>query len=320
MQTRFYVVGSYMNANFMQLTRLPIEGESLQAHGVWQEHGGKGLNLGVGLHRLGVPVKMLLGVGNDDAGKAAHDLIKHEGMDTTAVMHLGAHSGYGVGFVGAQGENFLAAFQGANALVNARHVQQHFADMTASDWVCAQFEAPEEVILAAFELARSIHVRTYLNPSPWRMPSREMLALTDVLVVNETEAALMFAIPTAAKWDAHTWQQQLPGMVQQLALTCELILVTLGVEGAVAYTNKGETHFQPAWPIVQLDATGAGDAFGCGLLWGWSQQLPLDQTLSFANACGALVAGAQGVLAALPDIARVENFCAANNVNRNPVS
>jgi ribokinase len=309
-----------MNANFMQLARLPIEGESLQAHGVWQEHGGKGLNLGVGLHRLGVPVKMLLGVGNDDAGKAVSEVLKHEGMDTGAVIYLGAHSGYGVGFVGVRGENFLAAFQGANALVNAQHVQQHFADVTASDWVCAQFEAPQEAILAAFELARNNHAKTYLNPSPWRMPSREMLALTDVLVVNETEASLMFALPAAANWDASTWQQQLPGLVQQLALTCELLVVTLGVNGAVAYTNKGETHFQPAWPIVQLDATGAGDAFGCGLLWGWSQGLSLEQTLSFANACGALVASAQGVLVVLPDIARVENFRAANKLNKQPIS
>jgi ribokinase len=152
------------------------------------------------------------------------------------------------------------------------------------------------------------------------MPSREMLVLTDVLVVNETEAALMFAIPDAADWDAQTWQQQLPNMVQQLALSCELILVTLGADGVVACSNNRETHFQPAWPIVQLDATGAGDAFGCGLLWGWSQRLPMDKTLAFANACGALVAAAQGVLAALPDIARVENFCAANDINKHAAS
>jgi ribokinase len=233
---------------------------------------------------------------------------------------LGAHSGYGVGFVGERGENFLAAFQGANALVNAQHVQQHFADIIASDWVCAQFEAPQEAILAAFELARLARARTYLNPSPWRMPSREILALTDVLVVNETEAALMFALPAAANWDAHIWQQQLPGMVQQLALTCELIVVTLGANGAVAYTSNGDTYFQPAWIIVQLDATGAGDAFGCGLIWGWSQRRPLDQTLSFANACGALVAAAQGVLSALPDSTLVENFCAVNNLNKQPIS
>jgi ribokinase len=312
---RFFVLGSYMNANFMQLARLPVEGESLQAHGVWQEHGGKGLNLGVGLHRLGMPVKMLLGVGNDDAGKAVHEVLEREGMDTSAVLCLDAHSGYGVGFVGPQGENFLAAYQGANARVGAQHVQQHFVDMTDSDWVCAQFEAPEEAILAAFELAQRTRARTYLNPSPWRMPSREILALTDVLVVNETEAAAMFSMTNAASWDAHTWKQQLPSMAQQLALSCELILVTLGAEGVVAYTNKGETHFHPAWSIMQVDATGAGDAFGCGLLWGWSQRLPLDQVLPFANACGALVAAAQGVLAALPNTARVESFCVENSIN-----
>ena len=61
----FFVIGSYMNANFMGVPRLPVEGESLAATSVWTEHGGKGLNLGVGLHRLGASVDMLLAVGND---------------------------------------------------------------------------------------------------------------------------------------------------------------------------------------------------------------------------------------------------------------
>ena len=304
----FFVLGSYMNANFMKVHCLPAENESHHAHAVWQEHGGKGLNLGVGLHRLGIPVTMLLGVGRDHAGEAVHNFLSQENMNTRGVVYLGEQSGYGVGFIDAQGKNFLAAFPGANALIDTHHVESQFEGIDKLDWVCAQFECPEAAILRAFELAKTYSARTYLNPSPWHMPSPELMALTDVLVVNTHEAALVFNAPEAASWDMQTWSQHLPDMVQQLAFRHPLIVVTLGCEGVLAFQDQDKTYYQPAWPIEQIDATGAGDAFGCGLLWGLSRDLPMAQTLQFANACGALVAASSGVLAALPHIADVEAF------------
>lgn len=305
---RFFVLGSYMNANFLQMARLPIAGESMQAQGMWHEHGGKGLNLGIGLHHLGLSVKILLGIGHDDAGKAVLEVLEQEGMDTSAVMPLGPHSGYGVGFIDTHGENMLATFAGANAQMNAQHVLQHFGDMTEQDWVCAQFEAPEEAILAAFKLAQQTNAKTYLNPSPWYLPSRELLALTDVLVVNEIEAALMFGVTKATTWSADNWKKMLPDLIYQFEFDCKLLLVTLGSNGVVGCINKSEILYHPAWPITQIDATGAGDAFSCGLLWGYAQGLPLAQILPFANACGALVAAAQDVLVALPRVDQVEQF------------
>ena len=52
-----FVLGNYMNAHFLHVDRLPNPGESLVAKRVFQEHGGKGLNLGLGLHRLGVEAR-----------------------------------------------------------------------------------------------------------------------------------------------------------------------------------------------------------------------------------------------------------------------
>lgn len=304
----FFILGSYMNANFMQLNRLPAKGESLQAIALWQEHGGKGLNLGVGLHRLGMPVNLLLGVGRDHAGEAVHDFLVNEGMDTSGVVYLGERSGYGVGFIDAQGENFLAAFPGANALIDAHQVEKKLAGMQGLEWVCAQFESPESAILRAFELAKISGAQTYLNPSPWHRPSPELLALTDVLVVNAAEAALMFNAPETETWNAQMWKRHLSDMAQQLTSRHLLIVVTLGCDGVLACSDEKEIHYQPAWPIEQIDATGAGDAFGCGLLWGLSRNLPMAQILQFANACGALVAASAGVLDALPDIHCVEGF------------
>ena len=67
---RTFVLGNYMNAHFMHVDCLPRSGESLVAQRIFQEHGGKGLNLGLGLHRLGASVDMLLAVGSGAAGEA----------------------------------------------------------------------------------------------------------------------------------------------------------------------------------------------------------------------------------------------------------
>lgn len=304
----FFVIGSYMNANFMGVPRLPVEGESLAATSVWTEHGGKGLNLGVGLHRLGAAVDMLLAVGNDAAGNAVHDRLQSEGMRMHEVLRLGERSGYGVGFVGPQGENFLAAFSGANALLTPAHLEEAMARLPHLDWVCAQFEAPDEPIMKAFELARLRGLRTYLNPSPWHMPAQTLLGSTDVLVVNATEAAALFDTPSAETWSIDKWTAGLPALAERLRWRGELLVVTLGAMGALVLSESVNVIYQPAWEIDQVDATGAGDAFGCGLLWALSQNLPLPQTLQTANACGAMVAAASGVLDALPNRQQLDAF------------
>ncbi|MDD5114453.1 MAG: carbohydrate kinase family protein, partial [Methylobacter sp.] len=90
----------------------------------------------------------------------------------------------------------------------------------------------------------------------------------------------------------------------------ELLVVTLGEQGCVALIADVVIH-QPAWPIIAIDATGAGDAFSAGLASAFLQRLDLDEALRLACACGAWVAGKQGVLQALPTRAEISEFMQA---------
>jgi ribokinase len=165
---RAFVLGNYMNAHFLRVERLPGPGESLRADDYFAEHGGKGLNLAGGLHRLGIAVELLMAVGQDAAGAAGLQWLEEEGIGTRLVLRLGTSSGFGVGFVAADGRNFLAAHLGANALLLPQHVDEALDALAASDWVLASFESPDALILQAFRHARRLGKRTYLNPSPWR--------------------------------------------------------------------------------------------------------------------------------------------------------
>ncbi|MCP5459643.1 MAG: ribokinase [Gammaproteobacteria bacterium] len=297
---RVFVLGNYMNANFLFVDRLPVAGESLAATGHFQEHGGKGLNLAVGLHRLGVAVDLLMAVGQDEAGEAVTRRLTEEGIDTERVLALGPSSGYGVGFITAGGGNFLAAYLGANALLNREHVEQNHHLIARADWVVAQFEIPDSVILHAFRWARHYGKSTYLNPSPWRGMDDELLALTDVLVVNATEARLMFNQSDRDTLTRDEWLESLPTLSKEMGWKGKLLVVTLAEAGCVAIDETGEVLIQPAYPVHQVDATGAGDAFGAGLVWSLLRGLPVSEALRIANVCGALVAARQGIFDGLP--------------------
>ncbi len=226
-----FVLGNYMNAHFLSVERLPVAGESLAATRHFQEHGGKGLNLGVGLHRLGVTVDLLMAVGRDDAGAAVISRLAEEGMGTDWVLTLGPTSGYGVGFIAPDGRNCLAAHLGANALLTPEHVEQARAALAAADWVLASFETPDPVIRHAFRRARRLGKRTYLNPSPWRALEVELAKSTDVLVANATEAAALFAQPVLETLTPDQWRARLPALARSISWSGRLLVVTLADAG-----------------------------------------------------------------------------------------
>lgn len=297
---RVCVLGNYMNAHFVHVDRLPVEGESLAARRVFQEHGGKGFNLGVGLHRLGVSVEMVLPVGQDAAGAAVTQTLVDEGMDTRQVLALGDSSGFGVGFIATDGRNFLAAHLGANALLMPSHVDRALAGLGAGDWLLAQFELSFETVRDALKRAHLAGVTTYLNPSPWRPLDRDLLSWVDILVVNETEATDMLGEPDLIGAEPGKWAARLPSLAASIGWQGRALVVTLGAAGSLALDAEGNVLVSEAPAIRQVDATGAGDAFGCGLVAVLAQGGCLADALQFGNRCGAHIAAREGILAHLP--------------------
>ena len=87
-------------------------------------------------------------------------------------------------------------------------------------------------------------------------------------------------------------------------------MVKRGGEGVLAASRDELVRVAPV-EVDVVNGLGAGDAFGgalChGLLAGW----PLERTLRFANAAGALVASRLGCADDMPTADEVEQLCAA---------
>ncbi|WP_367154163.1 PfkB family carbohydrate kinase [Methylomonas sp. HYX-M1] len=291
------VLGSYVQANCLQLPDLPGAGQSLLAERYWQEHGGKGLNVGVALHKLGTETALLLPVGDDNAGRQISADLSRMGVDTRWLVVCAAQSGYGVGLIDARGGNVIAVFPGANNRLTSSIVLDAL-NRSRPRRIYAQQEIPLEPVVAAFSAARRLGIYTLLNPSPWRPMTPELLALTDALILNAAEAVALFACGDRPPLSAQQWLHTLPAMAVGIDWQGDWLIVTLGEQGCVAL-GRQEVIYVAAWLVEVRDATGAGDAFSAGWLWA-QDRYPAEQALLTANACGAYVAERDGVLAHLP--------------------
>jgi sugar/nucleoside kinase (ribokinase family) len=72
--------------------------------------------------------------------------------------------------------------------------------------------------------------------------------------------------------------------------------------------TSNEVSYVPAFNIQQVDATGAGDAFGCGLVWALLRGHTIAEALRYGNAAGAIVAAHRGIFDILPNAAELDTW------------
>lgn len=297
------VLGSFVQAHWWTVPCLPAAGESRMASSLASELGGKGLNVAIGLHRLGAEVVLILGVGRDPAADALRALLNREGISARHVHPLEDSSGQGAGWVDAAGENSIVVFPGANLALGPREVALAAGAFEQATLVYGQLEIPQATVLAAFTLARQRSIQTVLNPSPMPALDAALLQATDVLVLNWMEVCVLLGRhgeerPSTAKKCAALLQPCVRTFAQEWQGD---MVVTLGSLGAIGFSENGGTiHLASANEVRPGgDSAGAGDGFSAGLCWALAQRQPLHQALRLANACGAAVASGAGVLAHL---------------------
>lgn len=296
-----FVLGSFVVACSAKVARFPRPGETLAAEIVTIEPGGKGLNQAIMARRLGAEVDGLLAVGDDLAAAFASPALERAGLPPAMLIRLAGSTGSGVGFTDASGETCLAVASGANLALSAEHVRERAQAIAEAALVTAQFEIGDAPIEAAFQLARKAGVPTLLNPSPYRAIPAAILALTSILVINETEARGL-AAELDLEPDGSTEPQRFAGELGPALLKRgpRLVVLTRGAAGAVAVTANDPPFIQAGFPVETIDSLGAGDAFATTLGVRLAMGRPLPEALRDAAAAGALTTTRHGVFDALP--------------------
>ena len=88
------------------------------------------------------------------------------------------------------------------------------------------------------------------------------------------------------------------------ALGPEVVIVTLGAEGALLCSQSGDTHV-PAHQVQVVDTTAAGDTFVGGLVAALLQGLALEEAVRYATCAGTLATMRLGAQTSIPTAAEV---------------
>ncbi len=174
-----------------RVPRFPQPGETLAAESFAMYPGGKGGNQALAAARAGAAVAMVGAVGRDAFAAAALADLRAGGVDLDAMRSVDDRTGLALIGVAASGENTIVVIAGANACADAGDVAPE--RLQPSTLVVLQQEIPAAANLALARRARAAGARVVLNAAPAREPDPALLALVDVIVVNETEMRALAA-------------------------------------------------------------------------------------------------------------------------------
>jgi ribokinase len=293
------VVGSINMDIVAFVERQPRPGETIFGKEVKYFPGGKGANQAVACARLGCRTALIGRVGADEFGSAMVRFLDGEGIDTSGIAALN-QSATGTAFitVDAASQNAIIVISGANGAWDA--AGPILPDASAADIVIAQFEVPDAVILSAFGEARRAGARTILNPSPVRPCHADLLAATDILVVNEIELQQL----SGKDIDIASDEPVFDAASALLTAGPRTIVVTLGARG-VRVLDEGLRHRIEARPVAPVDTTGAGDCFIGGLAAGLLSGRSIVEAAALGNEAAALSVTREGAAASFPRLAEV---------------
>jgi ribokinase len=288
------LVAGSANLDFVvRASHIPLPGETVLGRDFKTFPGGKGANQAVACARAGgVETHFLSAMGTDTYA----DLITQSLANAQVVLHTvsTADQPTGTAFIclSDDAENAITVAPGANNLL----APSHLPPLAGFSHLLMQLETPLATVVAFAQAAKAQGVQVVLNAAPAATLAPKLLALVDVLVVNEGELA------TVAQ---HT------GSIAECLerIHVPTVVVTLGHRGCCA-RHLGQLSFHKAFTVVPLDTTAAGDTFCGALVAALSRGVVLEQALGQASAAGALACTRLGAQTSIPTHEEVLNLMA----------
>ncbi len=285
-----------------------------------QNAGGAVANVAVGVARLGISSAYTGMVGNDAFGHYLKDVLIRYGVDvsrlimtddyntTLAIVHLFDNGDRDFTFYRKPGADIMFTAD----MLDEQQIKQarvfHFGSLSMTD------EPARSATLRALEIAKSAGATISYDPNYraplWRSKQEAKenmlrgLDYADILKISDNEAEFMFG--------------SMPPMDAAKMLVSrglKLVFVTMGAEGAVYANTKGAGHSK-TFDAIRVDATGAGDCFTAGVLYGYLKKgkslesLTLDDISGFArfaNAAASVCVESKGGIPSMPTLEQVQS-------------
>ena len=274
----------------------PISASGFRAPSGSLNVGGEAVNEAMAAAKLGVKTGIYCSLGEDDAGDMVAGALRRCGVDTGRILRDAGHpTPVTTMFVNADGTR--------KSITNGAHRYNFHPERDTARFTDARaiilgslFRAPlddPEIIAAVLRAAKGAGQLIFADT---KLPNfrflkledlRDSLALIDYITPNEDEARYYSGKDT-------------PEEMADVFLRYGVKNVVIKLGGKGCYFKNTETSIRlPACAVHAVDATGAGDNFAAGFASEILRGADVSDALRFANACGAICAGAVGAGTAL---------------------
>jgi sugar/nucleoside kinase (ribokinase family) len=287
------------------IDHLPAAGELVMAERMLLTLGGCAANTAVDLAKMEVRSAVVGRIGDDLFGRVVTDMLRDARVDATHLLGTPGTDTSQTLIVNVTGQDrrFIHTF-GANAQMRA-------SDLPLSEIVRAKVlyvggylimpELKADPLAEVFATARAAGVRTVLDvvtPPGTDHLSRlaPLLPHTDVFLPNTDEARLITGESDPIR-QAEAFRQ----------LGAGTVVITLGGDGSVL-VNERERIRAGVFNVPFVDASGGGDAFDAGYIYGLLHQLDTVECLRVASALGASCVRAIGTTPGVFTRAECEEF------------
>lgn len=285
------VLGLGGHSVFMEVNAFHRPGETVRAHSIYAEPGGKGYNQAVAARRLGASVLFLGAMGDDREAEACKAFLENEHITPCIQTVKDAATAYACILTDAQGENRVTVYSGAADRLSAAFVDKHEEQIAQSRMLLLNHECPLEANLAAAGIARDHNIPIVINPAPIRQTHASLLREAWILTPNFQEACALLGLPETADNHAISQAAAKQGYAR--------MVVTLGKRGAMVIED-GKAVCLPALPCKSVDTTGAGDCFTAALAVALLDGAVLKEAAEFAVLASGVSVQHRHVMPGLP--------------------
>jgi len=250
MDSKICIVGSSNIDQIAYVDMTPHDGETVFGSKYQMGFGGKGANQAVMAGLMGAQTFMITCLGDDVYADMTIENYKNNGVNVDYIQRVEGSSGVAPIWVDKTGQNRIIVISGANDHINADKAIEDIDKISNLNYIIGQFEIPLEVTEKVFIHAKNKNIQTILNPAPAKIPSDNLLQVTDWFIPNEIEFETITGSSAFDDKNLLNYANTITGN----------LIVTLGDKGA-AFISNNEVIKIEAPTVSAIDTTGAGDAF-----------------------------------------------------------
>lgn len=295
---KIVVVGT-MNLDItIEMSRIPIAGETQIARSVHQFPGGKGGNQAIGVGKLGGQIYIIGCLGNDRDGRLIYESLLENNVHTDGVVFDNSVS-TGKAYINLDqnGESTIVVYRGANQCLNIEHMNRFRHLFQNARYCLLPLEVAGEIADYTIRCCNRNGTEVIMKPSNVESVKDELLEQTAYIIPNENE--LYTIVP-----GDQTLEEKAEWLLEK---GVKHVIVTLGERGCYLRDDAYSLYF-PGTGFEAVDTTGGADSFISALAVYLSEGRPLLAAIRFAIYASGISVTRYGVQPALPDRRAVDVY------------